>query len=100
MIAPDSYACPLFYFIWGVRASRVESANFVVARRRKERVCSLLLSTAARRFPTLTPFIWGVRASRGEAAYFVVARRRISLSARFSSARRRAIPDAHAPEGE
>jgi hypothetical protein len=35
MIVPDSYACPLFYFIWGVRASRVDSAYFVVARRRK-----------------------------------------------------------------
>ena len=33
--------------------SRVESAYFVVARGRKERLRSLLLSTAARDFPTL-----------------------------------------------
>jgi hypothetical protein len=32
-----------------------------------------------------------------ESAYFVVTRRRKTVSARSSSARRRAIPDAHAP---
>jgi hypothetical protein len=41
--------------------------------------------------------LWGVRAPRLESAYFVVTRRRESVSARSSSARRRAVPDAHTP---
>jgi hypothetical protein len=48
------------------------------------------------RFPTLTPR-FGAFASRVESAYFVVTRRRKNVTARSSSARRRAIPDAHAP---
>jgi hypothetical protein len=43
-------------FLGPLAQSRVESAYFVVARR-EERLCSLLLSTAERDFPTLAaPF--------------------------------------------
>jgi hypothetical protein len=48
---PDLWPCPPF---WGVRASRVESAHFVVTRRRE--TCLLAPPQhGGARFPTLTP---------------------------------------------
>ena len=65
--------------------------------RRKQRLRSLLLSTAARDFRRSQPFLWAARASRLGSAYFVIARGGNNASARSSSAQRRAISDARSP---
>jgi hypothetical protein len=57
---------------------------------------SRLLSLFTGRAAQARTLIWGARASRVESAAVVVARRGKNASARSSSVRRRAIPDARA----